>query len=594
MMKPPDGVRFVSETATRRVRDTGSPLRTSPVSDCDLYSRLRGWLARVARVDRADDLPSLLGAACDAMAELFDVAHFRLCRYVPARGFEAFADRKTGQHGCPGPSLMIDDTLLIELGDVMEWACHARRPVFFELSETNTGRISTPDLMDDDDDEPTGIRPDTRTIRIDNATANLARHHRASAIAVLPVIGENGPAGAVLAWMRDAGSSRQVLESELLNHLCALLSRRAASMAATLRMRELGNLFDNILESVPHGILAIGRDGRVMALNANAEFLFDIKRVFVLDEPYQEALPGRLASELQRLMGQLLLDPSVDSRLELELKPGTVMSIGISASFLQDRSAERQGYLFLCRDLSLSLEVQKLRELDRMKTEFVNTVSHELKTPLTAILGGIEILQGEQAIQQEYRELGDVIQTAAVQLRDLIFDLLNIAKLESGKARLRLEPVDVCDLVNAQVRMLPPHPMHDVKVQCDDLPPVMLDREKVGRAVLNYLSNAIKYSPDGGSVQVRAMGAGDDLELRVTDEGMGIAPENFERVWEKFFRVDAGFTAEIEGTGLGLVIVRRIVELHGGEVFVESMLGSGSTFGIRIPIRTAQDQETVP
>ncbi len=573
---------FIAETPTTRVRPTD---RVAPHRhDSELYPRLRGYLARLASLDRAEDVSSLLTMACDAVAELFDVAHLRLCTYDSEHGYTLIAERDTTRMGEPGPRLPMAEKVVTEMTDLLDWAARERKPVFFELTDEDTGRIAEPTEQDDDD---TDIQRDEPTIRLDAATINLARLKHATALAVLPVVGERGPIGALLAWLREPQILARVVEADLLEHLCKELSSRASAMEANTRLRSLSSLFDNILESVPHGIIALGRDGRVIAVNGNAEFLFDIKRIFVIDELFDRALPARLGDELRAMMEKLLLQPSVESRLELDLRPGTGMSIGISASFLYDRTGERQGYLFLCRDLSLSLEVQKLRELDRMKTEFVNTVSHELKTPLTAILGGMEIILSENAISEEFRELGDVVQSSALQLRELIFDLLNLARMESGKAQLKVEAVNLRELIQSRIKLLPPHPRHNVTLEMPELPAVLVDRDKLGQALTNYLSNAVKYSPNGGDVICKVTATSDELTIAVGDQGMGISKENLGRIWEKFYRVDAGFTAEIEGTGLGLVIVQKIVELHGGEVFVESVPGEGSTFGMRLPLRAA-------
>jgi signal transduction histidine kinase len=586
MKRDDDSARlFVAETPTTRVRPTD---RVAPHRhDSELYPRLRGYLARLASLDRAEDVSSLLTMACDAVAELFDVAHLRLCTYDTEHGYTLIAERDTTRMGEPGPRMPMAEKVVAEMSDLLDWAARERKPVFFELTDEDTGRIAEPCDEDDTQDDETQVPHGEPTIRLDAATINLARLKHATALAVLPVVGERGPIGALLAWLREPQILTRVVEADLLEHLCKELSSRAAAMEANTRLRSLSSLFDNILESVPHGIIALGRDGRVIALNGNAEFLFDIKRIFVIDELFDRALPARLGDELRAMMDKLLIQPNVESRLELDLRPGTGMSIGISASFLYDRAGERQGYLFLCRDLSLSLEVQKLRELDRMKTEFVNTVSHELKTPLTAILGGMEIILSENAISEEFRELGDVVQNSALQLRELIFDLLNLARMESGKAQLKIEAVNLRDLVQSRIKLLPPHPRHNVTLEMPQLPPLLLDRDKLAQALTNYLSNAVKYSPEGGDVVCRVCAEGDELSIAVTDQGMGIARENLGRIWEKFYRVDAGFTAEIEGTGLGLVIVQKIVELHGGEVFVESVPGEGSTFGMRLPLQVA-------
>ncbi|MCC6465066.1 MAG: PAS domain-containing protein [Planctomycetes bacterium] len=575
------------DALTRRIKDDGEPGTLTGT-----FSRLRAHLGRLSAMYGASDLQELMDRACDAVGELLDVSLFRLCRYNPAeQRYDVLAERgtgpvETGEEG--GPRYLAG-----EMAELLNWAARSRQVVFFDLHDSASAEAPPRPAGDRDATRIVTSQRDKPQVSLDAATVRIGERTRASALCVIPVTGARGPLGAILVWVRDAQLASCVLEFELLGNLSAELGSRAEALAAAQRLRSLSSLFDNILESVPQGILVIGRDRRVMAINSNAEFLFDLKRVFVMDEDFEKALPPRLVTELNILMERLLLSPAVESALELELARGTTVSMGISASYLLDRGGQYQGWLFLCRDLSLSLEVQKLRDLDRLKTDFVNTVSHELKTPLTAILGGLDIVRSDMsAIPEEYRELVDVVYESAQNLRDMIFDLLNLSKLESGRATLKEAPVEVREMLEGRIRSLPPHPNHEISLHVGaDVPPVMLDREKVVTAFSNFLTNAIKYSPQGGPVTVRAEVEDGRLVIAVKDSGLGIAPEHHDKIWEKFYRVDASYTSEIEGTGLGLVIVKRIVELHGGEVFVQSEVGKGSTFGLRIPLRPVPAQE---
>lgn len=561
------------EHSTRPVNTRLLELHESPRAALDrVYVRVRAYLSQLAGLHATQDLEQALTLACRALGELFDVASWRICRYDATEG--SFRTLKES------PALKQSAQ---EFNDLVEYAARSRQVLFFDIRETPTDKLGYDG----------GKRP---TVNLSRHTSHVTLELEARTICMVPVSGRNGPLAVILLWIRDSDAASKLLEAELVQSLSQELGAQAESIAMNARLRQLGSLFDNILESVPQGIVAVSREGRVIALNANAEFLFNLKRIFVLDESFEDALPKAISGEFRRMMDSLLLKPgNVETQLKVELNQGTQVNLGISASYLLDRQGQPLGYLFLCRDLSLSLEVQKLRELDQLKTEFVNTVSHELKTPLTAILGGLEILASDlAAVPPDQRELLGVINDSALRLRDLIFDLLNLSRLESGRVQLKEAPCELRPLIEGVVRLLPAHPRHLIEIDVQPgLEAVLLDGDKIRQALTNYSSNAIKYSPKGGRVIIRAIAEGEELVLSVSDEGLGISPDNISRLFQKFYRVNASYTAEIEGTGLGLVIVKRIAELHGGRVFVESELGRGSTFGLRLPLRTvSRDAES--
>ena len=563
----PTGTTLASRFKSRQANTRLLELHESPRYALDkVYVKVRNYLSRLNDLHQAQELDTILNVACRAVGELFDVAHWRISLYSAAKsGFETHRESPAMKHGAA------------ELDDIAEYAARTNQVLFFDILETP---IEVPSY------DYGGKRP---TVNLSRQTSRIALEIEASTVCLVPVCGAQGPLAVLSLWIRDKDAASKLLEAELVQALSVELGSRVESIALNARLRQLGSLFDNILESVPQGIVAISGEGKVIALNSSAEFLFNLKRVFVLDEPFDQTLPAGIAGEFRRLMDKLLLTPgNVETQLRVDFNQGSQIHLGISASYLLDRQGLPLGYLFLCRDLSLSLEVQKLRDLDLLKTEFVNTVSHELKTPLTAILGGLEIITGEtQSIPEEQRELLSIVNDSALRLRDLIFDLLNLSRLETGRSQLKEAPCDLKPLITGMVRLLPVHPLHTVEIELpDELPLLVLDAGKIRQALTNYASNAIKYSPKGGKVKISATVEAGELVIAVSDEGVGIAKENLEKLFQKFYRVSSGYAAEIEGTGLGLVIVKCIVELHGGSVFVSSEPGQGSTFGMRLPMRT--------
>lgn len=408
------------------------------------------------------------------------------------------------------------------------------------------------------------------------------------ALCLVPIPGQFRPLGVlILSSEEDAGTLNRTRVLML-----ELLARQVGRVLENLRVydqiRGLRELLDNIVESVPQGILAVGKDDTVVSCNRNSEILFGIRRLEVLGERYDQALPKPLAELLSSLIVDILREGGTrDAEFSREISATERIPIGIGCTILRDKEERPQGFLFICRDLSLSMEVQKLRELDRMKSEFVHTVSHELKTPLTAILGGAEVLQSERdSLTPDQREILDIIEQGGRRLHALISDLLDLSRLESGRIGLDRAETDLGALIAEAVEgVRHKNPKCTVALDVpEDFPHAMVDPDKLRQVFENLIGNALKYSPGGGEVAVRLALDGAAIRFTVSDHGIGIAPEHIPMLFEKFYRVDSSTTAEIEGTGLGLVIVKHIVDLHEGEVIVESAPGKGSTFGFRIPL----------
>jgi signal transduction histidine kinase len=238
----------------------------------------------------------------------------------------------------------------------------------------------------------------------------------------------------------------------------------------------------------------------------------------------------------------------------------------------------------------------RLYEMNRLKSDFLATVSHELRTPLNSILGFSDVLSGIDSLDSKQQRYVGNIQRSGRMLLEMINDILDLAKMESGKMEVRLSEFKIGALVSAQCDMA--RPLAEKKnIDLDStvpasLPPLRQDQAKVQQVLNNLLSNAIKFTPEGGRIAVSAerddLG---DLRLRVEDTGIGISPDDQQLVFEKFRQATVGhtdgdaMTREYSGTGLGLSIVRELCRLLGGDVSLESELGKGSTFTIRLPWR---------
>ena len=246
-----------------------------------------------------------------------------------------------------------------------------------------------------------------------------------------------------------------------------------------------------------------------------------------------------------------------------------------------------------------------LEQAGRMKSEFLANMSHELRTPLNAIIGFSEVLRdgllGDLSSQQ--KEYVNDIYSSGNHLLSLINDILDLSKVEAGKMTLELEPVRVADLLQSGLQVVREkamsHHLHltnEIADGLDGFGDIWLDERKVKQILYNLLSNAVKFTPEGGSIHVLARRADVDevpdgqfdhyLEIAVSDSGIGVSAVDQMRLFQPFIQIDSTLARHYEGTGLGLVMVKRLAELHGGTVAMQSEPGKGSTFTVWLPWRT--------
>jgi signal transduction histidine kinase len=252
------------------------------------------------------------------------------------------------------------------------------------------------------------------------------------------------------------------------------------------------------------------------------------------------------------------------------------------------------------KNRQLEESFQRLKELDRLKSNFIATMSHELRTPLTSVIGYSEMmLEGlGGTLSDEQREYMGIIMEKGESLLHLITSILDISKIEAGRVRLVLSEVDVAQLLrDAAATVLPTARKKGVQVACEpgQLPHLRADREKLRQCLINLAANAVKFTTSGGKVALSAEPLpGDRLALRVTDSGIGIAAEHLKRIFDVFYQVDGSTTREYGGAGLGLAIVKSFVEAHGGEVKVTSTPGQGSTFSMILPVHERPEVALTP
>jgi signal transduction histidine kinase len=233
-------------------------------------------------------------------------------------------------------------------------------------------------------------------------------------------------------------------------------------------------------------------------------------------------------------------------------------------------------------------EMEALREVARLKDEFLGQVSHELRTPLTIIHGYSELMvDGMLSEPETVRQSADEIHSSSELMLRLVDDLLDTSRLDSGRIQLKPEALNLVPWLRRVAGAFGhANPSHRVRVDLPEaLPAVTADPNRLGQVMHNLLSNAVRYSARATDIRVTADVVGDHVEIQVRDQGPGIAPEDCERIFEKFYRGKHGATLAVRGTGLGLAVARQLVEAHGGTIGVRSALGRGSTFWVRLPVR---------
>ena len=238
-----------------------------------------------------------------------------------------------------------------------------------------------------------------------------------------------------------------------------------------------------------------------------------------------------------------------------------------------------------------------LYESNRLKSEFLANVSHELRTPLTSIIGFAELLREGPEVTgnpKSSRYAENILISGRI-LLEIINDLLDLAKIEAGKLELNLADVDIdrlCESLQDFVRPQVERKTLDLRYEREeDLPAIQTDPSRLRQVLLNLLSNALKFTPDGGTITIHAVRAGEGVAISVADSGPGIAEEHLELIFEKFRQIDQSATREYHGTGLGLAIAQELAHRLGGELSVQSELGQGATFTVKLPLVAP---ETVP
>jgi len=416
---------------------------------------------------------------------------------------------------------------------------------------------------------------------------------------VVPLVGRTMKLGAVVLWVDfdEAGFTGQV--SDLLALCGRGLSTALESLELSEQRARSQAFVQHVLESVPVGILSLDNAGTVTFINGTAEFMLRSERGEATGNEYSRAFRGEIADLIRQVVGRL--DRNEDSgEEELELKRGEgddSYVLGLSGTRLGlAGSEEAAGYVFVLRDLEVTREVTRLRELDGMKDDLLSLVSHELRTPLASIMAYAEALLMEGMIdtEEERCEYLEVIRSEGERLGRLINDVLDLTKMQAGKLEYHFEDHNLGDVVRhaatVESGLAEKKGVEIIQEMPADLPVIRIDRDRMVQVLCNLLSNAIKYTDEGGTITVRAQALETEaerpacVELLVIDTGVGIPAGQIHKVWSRFEQVENA-RHHTGGTGLGMPICRQIVEDgHGGKIWLTSEVGVGTTVHCQLPL----------
>jgi two-component system phosphate regulon sensor histidine kinase PhoR len=326
---------------------------------------------------------------------------------------------------------------------------------------------------------------------------------------------------------------------------------------------------ETVIQQVEDGVLITDPEGRMLLANRTIRELFGLGNEPLVGRLLKEVLPN---PEVQYLFSRRQSGTSTLRRTEITLSDDRIFNAHLTP-------IAGVGYAIVMNDIT------QLKELDRLKSEFVSTVSHDLRSPLTTILGYVDLIERAGPVTRQQKEFINRIQNSVGSITTLISDLLDLGKIESG-IDTQKEPV----LLNALAR----NALEGVRNRAEakhiqlvfsldeEIPPLNGNPVRLRQMISNLLDNAVKYTPEGGTVNLSTRREGDQILLNISDSGIGIPPQEIPYVFNKFYR--ASNVQNSAGTGLGLSIVKSVSEIHGGRVWVDSVDGKGSKFTVVLPL----------
>ncbi len=349
---------------------------------------------------------------------------------------------------------------------------------------------------------------------------------------------------------------------------------------------------ENLVENAGDAIISTDASDRILSWNRAAEVIFGYKKEEVIGQSLAVLLPPHRAKELEEIRAKVEL-AGVIRNLEVrrQRKDGVTIDVALAVSPIGDKTGAVSGFLHLAKDITEKKRYEhRLKELDRLKSDFVSNVSHELRTPLTAIKGSVDnMLDGITGTMNEKQtRYLTRVKSNADRLTRLINDLLDLSRIEAGKIDLKpanLALVSLAQEIADNIRPVAVEKLISLEVAAaDGGTTAWADRDKIIQVLMNLIGNAVKFTPERGKVTVAVHKNGARwVEISVADTGPGILPEEASRIFDRFYQIAQAGKQKAKGTGLGLAICKALVEMHGGKIWMESEVGKGSTFSFTLP-----------
>ncbi len=371
---------------------------------------------------------------------------------------------------------------------------------------------------------------------------------------------------------------------EYSENLEQMVEERTEKLNRALQDTEEGrDKIDFILKSVADGLIVTDRQNRVVLMNKAAEELLNIRLSDMIGRPIDFAIEDKtLREKIKHTFEEKTTGYQFDFELPTD-DPKILRIMRTRTSVIKDKKGKKMGIVMIMNDVSQE------RDVDRMKTEFLSTAAHELRTPLTSIQGFSEILLNKKNLtKKEIKRFLTYINDQAVNLASIVNDLLDISRIESGKGySLHKVTCDINEMINEIISYYDKQvEKHTFKISLPSkTEEPFLDKDKIEQVLRNILDNAIKYFPKGGEIRITGIKENNYFKVLVQDQGIGMMSEQVGKIFDKFYRTDTSDSAPT-GTGLGMTIVKHLVEAHGGKVWVESELGKGTTVSFTIPLKS--------
>jgi PAS domain S-box-containing protein len=429
--------------------------------------------------------------------------------------------------------------------------------------------------------------------KVKSQTRNVCNRYGYESVALVPM--KHGGRILGLIHLADESENKIPLETvQFLEDVGVYIGGVLHTFMAEEALQESEKRYRDLYEESPDAYFSVGADGRIERANRRATELLGYSRDELIGRPvfdlYADTPSGK--AKAQRVFQRFLAGEEIhEEELEMHRADGSKVWICLSVRPIRDK----EGRVVASR--SAVVDMTERKKLDQLKDDFIGLVSHELRSPMTVITGALNtaLTEAERLSPEETRQLLKDASLEAELLSNILANLLELSRVQADRLVLHAEAIDVKRVIQDAVEGIKRQSSaHQFVVKLPrKLPPLYADSLRLERILYNLLENAVKYSPQGGKIQVSAKPEGEHLVIGVRDQGIGISPADQAKLFAPFQRLEEFRPEGARGAGLGLLVCRRLVEAHGGRIWVESKPGHGSTFFFTLPLSQEKPQATM-